>query len=54
MIERIPEEMHVAALMGSCVEHLANGGAQAGMIVGDNKLNAVKASRRQAKQEVLP
>src|SRR3546814_2681266 len=38
VIERVPREVHVAALVCGAGQHLADRRAQAGMIVGDDEL----------------
>jgi hypothetical protein len=47
-------QVNVAALEGSLGQNLADGRAKAGVIVGDDELNAVKAAPAQAGEEVLP
>src|SRR3546814_3682989 len=54
VIERVPQEVHVAALVCGAGQHLADRRAQAGMIVGDDELGAMQAPVTQAQQEVLP
>ena len=54
MIERIAQEVHVAALPGGLGEHLAQGLLDAGMVVGDDEIYAAQAALAQADEEVLP
>lgn len=54
MIERVPEEVHVAALPGGFGDHLADRCHQAGVIVGHNQLDALEAARLEADEEVPP
>lgn len=46
--------MHVAALPGRFLDHLADRRDQAGMVVGDDQLDAPQAARLHADEEVLP
>jgi hypothetical protein len=48
------QQPHVAALEGGVGQDLADGRAEAGMIVGDDELDAVEAAFAQADEEVLP
>jgi hypothetical protein len=43
--------MHVAALKGGFGKDLADGGARAGVIVGDDELDAVETAPAQADEE---
>lgn len=52
VIERVPEEVHVAALPGGFGDHLADRRDQAGMVVRDNQLDALEAARLQRDEEV--
>lgn len=54
VVKGVPEEVNVAALIGSLGEHLANGGPEAGVVVGDDELDAVKAAGLEGEEEVLP
>ena len=54
MIERVPQEMHVAALIGRLRENLAQCCPQAGMIVGHDKFNAMQTTALQPEQEIAP
>src|SRR5438094_4941304 len=54
VVERVPQEVDVAALEGSFGEHFANRPAQTGMVIGDDQLDAVQAALAQAEQQVLP
>ena len=47
-------QVHVASLEGGLGEDLADGRAEAGVIVGDDELDAVQTAPAQAEQEVLP
>ena len=44
MIEGIPEEVHVAAPEGGFGEDLADGGAHAGVVVGDHAFDPAEAA----------
>ena len=44
VVEGVPEEVDVAALEGGLGQDLADGGPQAGVIVGDDELDAVQAA----------
>jgi hypothetical protein len=46
-------QVDVAALEGGVGQDLADGRAKAGMIVGDDELDAVEAAFAQADEEVL-
>src|SRR5215210_3409801 len=54
VIQGVPEKMNVAALIGCLAENLADGSPEAGMIIGDDKFDAVKATGLQGKEEVPP
>lgn len=54
VIERVPEEMHVAALPGRFRDDLADRRDQAGMVVGDDQLDALEAARLQRDKKILP
>ena len=54
VIEGVAQEVDVAALEGGVGQDLADGRAQACMIVGDGQLDAVEAAFAQADEEVLP
>ncbi len=54
MVEGVAEEVDVASLEGGLGQDLADGGAKARVIVGDDKLNAGKAASAQAEKEVFP
>src|ERR1700760_1355542 len=54
MVERVSEEMHVAALISRLRQNLAQRRPQAGVIVGDDKFDAVQTARLEPKQEVAP
>src|SRR3546814_11227273 len=54
VIERVPQEVHVAALVCGAGQHLADRRAQAGRIVGDDELGAMQAPVPQAQQALLP
>src|SRR3984885_3862765 len=54
MVQRVAEEVDVAALEGGFGKHLADGCAKACVIVGDDELDAVEAAPAQSEQEVLP
>ena len=54
MVQGVSEEVHVASLHGRLREDLADGRAKAGVIVGDDELDAAKAAAAQGEQEVLP
>jgi len=54
VIEGVAQEVDIAALEGGVGQDLADGRAQAGMIVGDDQLDAVEAAFAQADEEVLP
>ena len=54
VIEGVAQEVDVAALERGVGQDLADGRAQACMIVGDDQLDAVEAAFAQADEEVLP
>ena len=54
MIERVAQEMHVAALIGRLRQNLAQGCPQAGMIVGHDKFDAMQTTGLQPEQEIAP
>src|SRR5690242_5645948 len=54
IIERVSEEMHVAALPSGLGQDLADRLLQAGVIVRDNKLNPGQAARLQPEEKVAP
>src|SRR6516165_9907562 len=54
VIEGVAEEVDVAALESGFGKDLADGRAKAGVIVGDDELDAVEAAPTQAEKEVLP
>ena len=54
MIERVAQEMHVAALIGRLCENLAQCCPQAGMIVGHDKFDAMQTTGLQPQQEIAP
>ena len=54
MVQGVSEEVHVASLHGRLREDLADGRAKAGVIVGDDELDAAEAAAAQGEQEVLP
>lgn len=45
--------MHVAALPGRFRDHLPDRSDQAGMVIGDDKFDALEAARLQRHEEVL-
>ena len=47
MVERVAQEMHIAALIGCLCQRLAQRRSEAGMIVGDDKLDAMQTARLQ-------
>ena len=54
MVEGVPEEVHVAALVGRLGQGLADRGAEAGVVVGDDEFDAMEAAGDQAAKEVAP
>ena len=54
MVEGVAEEVHIALLEGRFGQDLADRHAKAGVIVGDDELDAVEAPPTQAEEEVLP
>src|SRR5258708_37961983 len=54
VIERVAQEMHVAALIGRLRENLAQCCPQAGMIVGHDKFDAMQTTGLQPEQEIAP
>ena len=54
MVEGVAEEVHIAPLEGRFGQDLADRHAKAGVIVGDDELDAVEAPPTQAEEEVLP
>ncbi len=54
MVQGVAQEVHVASLHGRLRENLADGCAKAGVIVGDDELDAVEAAAAQTDEEVLP
>ena len=51
VVEGVPEEVDVAALEGGLGQDLADGGPEAGMVIGDDELDAGKARRRRPKRK---
>ena len=54
MIEGVAQEVDVAALEGDFGQDFPDGGAKAGVIVGDDELDAIGAALAQAEKKVLP
>jgi hypothetical protein len=54
VVERVPQEMHVAALPGRFGKHFADGLLQTGMIVGNDELDARQTTLFEPQQKVLP
>jgi hypothetical protein len=54
VIKGIAQEMHVAALPGRAGEHLADRQLQAGMVVGNDKLDAKQAALLQRQEKLAP
>ncbi|BCH05295.1 hypothetical protein MesoLj131b_72940 (plasmid) [Mesorhizobium sp. 131-2-5] len=54
VIERVPEEVHIAALPCCFRDHLADRSHQAGMVVGHDQFDAPEAARLQRDEEVPP
>ena len=54
VVECVAEEVHITPLEGCFGQDLADGHAKAGVIVGDDELDAVEAPPTQAEEEVLP
>jgi hypothetical protein len=54
MVEGVPEEVDVAALESGLGEDLADGAPEAGVVVGDDELDAAEPAPAQAEEEVLP
>src|SRR5438309_4434613 len=54
VVERIPQEMHIAALIGRLRQNFAQRRPQTGMIVGDDKFDTVQTARLQPQQEIPP
>ena len=54
MVEGVSEEVYVASLDGRLRDNLADSCAKAGVIVGDDELDAVETAAAQSEQEVLP
>ena len=46
--------MHIAALIGRLRQSLAQCRSEAGMIIGDDKFDAVQATRLEPEQEIAP
>jgi len=51
VVEGVPEEVDVAALEGGLGQDLADGGPEAGMVIGDDELDAGKARRRRPRRK---
>ena len=54
MVERIPEEVHIAALEPGVGQNLADCGAQAGVVVGNDIFDTVETARLETDQKVFP
>ncbi len=54
VVERVPEEMHVAALIGRFGESLAQCRPETGVIIGDDEFDAVQTTRLEPEQEIPP
>jgi hypothetical protein len=54
VVERVAQKMHVAALVGRLRQNFPQRCPQAGMIVGDDKLDAVQTARLEPQQEIPP
>ena len=54
MVERIAQEVDIAALEPGVGEHLAYRSAQAGVIVGDDIFDTVQAAGLEPDQKVRP
>jgi len=54
VVERVPEEMHIAALPGSAGQDLADRLLEVLVIVRDDKLDAEQAALLQLQQKVRP
>jgi hypothetical protein len=54
VVEGVTEEVHIAPLEDRFGQDLADRHAKAGVIVGDDELDAVEAPPTQAEEEVLP
>jgi len=54
VVERVSEEMHVAALIGRLRQNLAQRCPQAGMIIGHDEFDAVQTARLEPEQEISP
>ncbi len=54
VVEGVPQEVDVTALVGGLGEPLADGGPEAGVVVGDDELDAMEAAGPKREQEVLP
>ena len=54
MIERVPQEVHVAALPGRTGQDLANGLPKTFVIVGDDELDAEQAALLERQEKIAP
>ena len=45
VVERVPEKMHVAALVSRLRQHLADRRPESGVVVGDHELDAIQTPR---------
>lgn len=54
VVEGVAEEVNVAALVGGLGQDLADRGAKAGVVVGDDELDAREAAGDQAAEKVAP
>src|SRR5262249_60665990 len=54
VVERVAQKMHIAALVSRFRQNLAQRCPQAGVIVGDDKLDPMETARLQPQWEISP
>ena len=54
MVERVSEEMHIAALVSGLRQNLAQHRSQPGVIVGDDKFDPMQTARLEGQQKIPP
>ena len=54
MVERVSEEMHIAALVSGLRKNLAQRRSEAGVIVGDDKFDTMETARFECQQKIPP
>src|SRR6202048_5343906 len=54
VIEGVPQQMHVAALIGRLRQSLAQGGSEASVVISHYEFDAVETTRLEPQQEIPP